>query len=852
MLAHLVARASSCTSLLLAATLTTTVASAQDCWAPDRFEPNDDVAVPIGAGFHADLAVYSGTLDAQPDVDRFLVTVPAYARISIDVDVEAPEAGSSSPETLRMYGSIIDVTGSQDTAGQCDVAADPSCFGYLDNNSASAIDVEVALTQPNVVRFGCLSYDLQVTLAPRPCDVLADDPLEGPDGCVGATVLQSGLHEDLVVFNDARQAGADPDFFSVPGVQPGDWFEVRISDPITGNFDPDLRMSVVGSADCPVSPTQNDSLYVQNSTGSVQDYVVVVATEASAGYGAYDLELRSTPATSLSPDVLEPNSACAQWTPVNAGTYTDLTLTPGDSDAYEIVAPPYTSVSVRARADSTEFPIRVGMDAVPACAPMGLQSSYGFLNDTAQPVLLRARVEATGGLATRYDLEVETHIQICSATDVLRNEPDGDCATGTLIELSQLGGGTQLRAEHDLTLDDGDVDTVIVEIPAETGVIVTLERANATNSEAGEPGVEMRAYADSDCSNSPVRSLLRAIATPYSGADTDGAYLLLTNRRSAPVEYAIQFEPTDPIASCEAFELEIRGTPLSEYAGLDEYDNTSCATATPVPADSAGFDGIVGNGRAMYGVTQLRPGESVTAAVAIERHADAPFRLALFDCASGGAPFASAEVPMTPVTPQLDFLRVSHTNTTSSTQQVFVECSVEDGYAIPLHELGVSIQRENRPPYTTVCESQPSGAFPVPCPCHNHDDRAVSSGCANSTGVGAQLSASGSRSVQADDLYLHLADLPPGALGVVLEAHPSHWLQDVTFYDGLLCLHFAFPSQHVFTADANGRWDAPTPTASQADLTFLRSRFQAWYRDAAGPCGSGGNTSNAIQVDWLQ
>lgn len=139
-------------------------------------------------------------------------------------------------------------------------------------------------------------------------------------------------------------------------------------------------------------------------------------------------------------------------------------------------------------------------------------------------------------------------------------------------------------------------------------------------------------------------------------------------------------------------------------------------------------------------------------------------------------------------------------------------------------------------------------------PCSNVDGHG---GCPNSTGQGAVLASCGSNSVAADDLVLEARWLPSGvhAIGFLGRAQTSVFLGDGRrvvapgFGAGLYRLA-------VNTADAAGvlrygpglvAFSQGLPAAGNI-APGVQWNFQVWYRDLAGPCSSGTNTTNGVSV----
>jgi len=137
------------------------------------------------------------------------------------------------------------------------------------------------------------------------------------------------------------------------------------------------------------------------------------------------------------------------------------------------------------------------------------------------------------------------------------------------------------------------------------------------------------------------------------------------------------------------------------------------------------------------------------------------------------------------------------------------------------------------------------------CPCGNDD---FSAGCSNSTGSGALLGSSGTPSVALDDLGLAMTNAPPLRPGLFFMGQGS---TSLPFGDGLRCAASGALGLRRFPVD---QIDA-TGTLSLGAMVSLAGanhpgslvpgetwNFQGWFRDQQGPCGSGSNVSNALQL----
>jgi hypothetical protein len=145
---------------------------------------------------------------------------------------------------------------------------------------------------------------------------------------------------------------------------------------------------------------------------------------------------------------------------------------------------------------------------------------------------------------------------------------------------------------------------------------------------------------------------------------------------------------------------------------------------------------------------------------------------------------------------------------------------------------------------TTLCFGDGSSG---PCPCGNSGQPGA--GCANSTGLGAFMSATGTGSVSSDDLVLSTGGMPPSKSAV------GFWsatiLAPAPFHDGRRCVFAPIRRLPLLTSDANGTVVyGPGLATSQGFVAGTTIGFQVWYRDPTGPCGTTSNISSAVQVQF--
>jgi hypothetical protein len=138
------------------------------------------------------------------------------------------------------------------------------------------------------------------------------------------------------------------------------------------------------------------------------------------------------------------------------------------------------------------------------------------------------------------------------------------------------------------------------------------------------------------------------------------------------------------------------------------------------------------------------------------------------------------------------------------------------------------------------------------CPCNNLGS--ADSGCRNSLGVGAQLLGFGTDGIANDDLLLSALFLPPNvpALLFVGTSAINNGLGSV-LGDGLRCAGGSTTRLGIQFANGVGSITWGPAFAAQLGLGVGDTRyFQVWYRNNAGPCGSGYNLTNGLQVTFTQ
>jgi len=135
------------------------------------------------------------------------------------------------------------------------------------------------------------------------------------------------------------------------------------------------------------------------------------------------------------------------------------------------------------------------------------------------------------------------------------------------------------------------------------------------------------------------------------------------------------------------------------------------------------------------------------------------------------------------------------------------------------------------------------------CPCGN---TSTSGGCGNSTGGSGLLTAYGGNSVSADDLAFDATGLIPSQPVLLFVGNNAvNSGAGNTFGDGLRCAGGGVRRLGVRFCDSAGsaNWSSglgATGGWAAGDI----QRFQGWYRDASGPCGTTFNLTQGIELTF--
>lgn len=855
-----------CTALLLFAA----TARAQDCWRPDAFDAPGPAPAAITPGSYSRLTLQELPFQPGSAHDLYSIVLPAQSRLVLDViptsEFSPPTfAGTAYPPTLGFdpyLGGSFQVEGS--AAQQVWRVYSPHTFGifppqhvepHFENATGSAQNVRFSVTADpaTLALFGCVEYSLSVSIITRPCNVVGDDALEGADDCTSAALLPVGLSTDLVVFDATAGNGADQDYYRITNVAPGEAIVLSL---IPHDADPvPIGVRLTDDPSCGETLAVGKEGFARNDTANPKDYFVYVNAwtygiqggSERDGCKAYDLHLTRVPGEcgTLPVDAFEPNDSCASSAVLTPGVYPALTLDGNAEDFYEVVVPADHRLRARIDATTVEAALTLSFGVAPncpVCCDFGADG-IDYSNTTGSPRTIRLLVGSRNAMCSEYALDVIVDPLPCTTGYQPDLVPGPNCATATdfpagwhaFIEDEYFESS---YAYDKFAIEPGDEHFFGITVPPGEVYVASLGSFPDTLSFSGIP--------DDGCGGSPLQSKFDA----FSGQQ----YLALPNRTPLPIRYAVRVAGA---TVCQPYTLAYNpDSPcywLDEMTGVLAQSHDDCAAAVLVPEGAVGYQ-TISSGRSKFVRTSVPAGRTLTAGVSRDSLAGLgsevlmQFHDGLADCDSGGATLGSATLMPDGSVHQLQYL-----NASAQSREVTIELRLADS----VHNCGMlwlDIELESGAAYTTECLGLRASG--LACPCDNELPTQSGGGCANSAGLSGHLAASGSNSLQVDDLRLEVSGLPSHRMGVVLSVS-QHFANDTVgqlYFDGKLCIGgngFAPMIVSRMQSTSQGTWLAPFRLAGTIEpQPGSTSRVQVWFRDNGGPCATGSNTTNSIRVDW--
>ena len=163
---------------------------------------------------------------------------------------------------------------------------------------------------------------------------------------------------------------------------------------------------------------------------------------------------------------------------------------------------------------------------------------------------------------------------------------------------------------------------------------------------------------------------------------------------------------------------------------------------------------------------------------------------------------------------------------------------------------GIQLRRIDQ--HAAYCFGDGSGTA---CPCANTGS--AGNGCANSIVIaGAHLDAAGAASVSNDALVLTGSSMPNSTVVYIQGTTQLNGGNGSVLGDGLRCVGGSLIRLGMKVNVSNGSTypqvgDIPISIRGAVPASGGTRTYQAWYRNPTGPCGSGSNLTNGVQVTWV-
>ncbi len=381
---------------------------------------------------------------------------------------------------------------------------------------------------------------------------------------------------------------------------------------------------------------------------------------------------------------------------------------------------------------------------------------------------------------------------MCGADDAL--EDNDDCMTAAMI-----GAGT-LSA-----LQAVDADADFFRFTVAPGEIVTAS-ASFTHVDAD---VDMRLF-DADCMNE----------LDASGSVSDMESVAWSNDTGMAADVTIEVFVFNGGPGCSFYDLDVSTEVDPCLAAGDDAleDNDDCASASPLGAGTtAGL--FVRKGDEDWHSVSV-PAFSTAYIQAIFEQATADVDMRLRDDCAGGSVDISLSIS--------DNEQVAYVNATAAAIDVFAMVEVFSGSAGDCTPYDVVVSFESGMPGTNFCAATP-----------------------NSSGFPANVSASGSSSVSANDLTLVASPVPANVPGVFFHGPQQ---ASIPFQGGMKTQCTNMPVRGPIAFASGTTLASALDNASPANIGVIFQSttryFQAWFRDNADVEGYG--LSNGYAVTFTE
>lgn len=417
-------------------------------------------------------------------------------------------------------------------------------------------------------------------------------------------------------------------------------------------------------------------------------------------------------------------------------------------------------------------------------------------------------------------LSVPSRAQGCESPDSY--EPNDDCVAAVMLAAGSFLGLTVQGAAA-----TSGVDSDFFAITVAPGSVLHVD-AFFSNA-AGD--VDLELYGDPACA--------QLVDASYSLSDDE--HVDYVNQTGQPVDLVLAVHGFGPSFDCNDYDLlaVIAPDPCVSLVADAAEDDDDCTTATLL------FGGLTSSlNVSLSDPDWRRLTLDAGASLALElrfTHADGDLDMRLWTgCPTTGlVPFASSES-------ETDDEFLGFGNSGDLPVDIWIEIYVWSGSSSACNEYELFATLEGGEPAVPLCFGD--GSESIGCPCGNLG--AVGEGCANSTGSGATMTASGTNVFANDDLAFHVQGARPNQPGMLLQGGA---LVPQPFRDGILCLGPPTERLEVIFLDATGAAGTSVSIATEGGVAGpgVTAYYQAWFRDPQQSiCGTGSNLSHALQVDW--
>jgi hypothetical protein len=410
--------------------------------------------------------------------------------------------------------------------------------------------------------------------------------------------------------------------------------------------------------------------------------------------------------------------------------------------------------------------------------------------------------------------------QACEAPDAY--EPNDDCLAAVTLS---AGAALGLTVQGAAATTGPDADHYAVSVAP--GEALQVDAIFSTS--LGD--IDLELFADSSC--------LSLVDASYSLSDDE--HVDYVNTGGAPEQLVLVVSGFGAGFTCNDYDLLVVLGPDPCAALLSDpaEDNDDCSMAAPL------FGGLTED----LNVSLTDPdwyhialGAGASLAVELHfTHAQGDLDLRIWDgCPiTGLSPFGSSES-------ETDDEWVGFGNSSDLPVDLWIEVYVWSGSMSACNDYDLLVTLEGGEPAVALCFGD--GSDGMGCPCGNLG--AAGEGCANSTGSGAVLTATGTNVHANDDLVLHVAGARPNQPGMAIQGGA---LSPIAFRDGILCLGTPTERLEVISLDATGAAETSLSIVTQGGIPGpgTTAFYQVWYRDPVlSVCGLGSNLSQALRVDW--